>query len=122
MDVDSDEHHLRRPYRDRQRQLAEVKAERGRSVEIAVDVMHEVEAPEKRDAVVRPMPPPEGVIEKHDGDNRLDPRRPPHQLQKTDMSADDPCRERLEQRSLQQWDERERDAADRKVAHHASKL
>src|SRR2546430_6339945 len=47
----------RRAYGDREHQFAEMKAQGGRSVEIAVDVVHEVEAPEKCDAMVGPMPP-----------------------------------------------------------------
>jgi hypothetical protein len=93
--VDADEDHLRRADRNRERQLAEMKPQRRRRVEIAVDVVNEMEAPEKRDAMIRPMPPPQRVVEQDDGDERFDPVRPLHELQQTDALAHDPRPNRL---------------------------
>src|SRR6266508_6423571 len=62
----ADDNDLHGAIEHRKRVLAEVKAKRGRAVEIAVDVVHEMEAPEKCEPVVREMPEPERVVEQED--------------------------------------------------------
>src|SRR5713226_3569719 len=93
--IDADEDHLRSAYRDRQRQLSEVKAQRRRGVEVAIDVVHEMESPEERNAMTRPMPPPQRVVEKDDGEERFDPPRPLHEAQQADALAHDPRPDRM---------------------------
>ncbi len=100
--IDADENHLGRAYRDRQRQLAEMKTQRSQGVEVAVDVMNEMESPEKRYAMVRPMPPPERVVEQKDRGQRFEPARPLDELEETDSATHDPVGNRLQEWRLQE--------------------
>jgi hypothetical protein len=56
-----------------ERHLAEVKAQGRRRIEIPIDVMHEVESPQRRPFVTGPMPPPERVVEKKNRRQRVRP-------------------------------------------------
>jgi GGDEF domain-containing protein len=114
--IDADDDHLRRADRNRKRQLAEVKAQSRRGVEIAIDVMDEMESPDERHAVTRPMPPPQRVVEQDDRQQPFEPAGPLHQLQKSDAIPHDPSRNRLQKRRLHERHEGKRDAAGREVA------
>src|SRR5687768_10102502 len=59
----SDDHDLQGAIDQGEQQLAEMKAEGRRCVEIAVDVVHEVKTPEEGEAMIHPVPPPECVVE-----------------------------------------------------------
>jgi hypothetical protein len=94
--IDADEEHLRGAHRNRQCQLAEIETQSRRRIQIAIDVMDEMKAPEKRDAMAGPMPPPERVIHQHDGEGDFQPARETRHLQQADVLPHDPRGERLE--------------------------
>ena len=67
--------HLRDAEAGRERDLDEVEAQRRRDVEAGVEVVHVVEAPEQRDAVVGAVPPVEARVEQQEGERPLERRR-----------------------------------------------
>src|SRR2546423_4043955 len=62
MRIDADDDHLHGANGNRKQQLTEMEPQRRRRIEIAIDVMDKMETPEERDAMIRPMPPPQRVI------------------------------------------------------------
>jgi hypothetical protein len=85
-------------------------------------VVHEMKTPQKRDVMIRPVPPPQRVVEKNERDCSLDETRPCRGLEQTDVIPFDPGGERLQQRRLQQRSDRERNASDAEVAHEAARF
>src|SRR5258708_35552894 len=77
----SDENDLHRTVCDRQRELAEMKSQSGRGVEIEIHVVRQMESPEKRHLMICAMPPPERVVEKHDRHDRVERRLNGHSMQ-----------------------------------------
>src|SRR5581483_1257787 len=67
----AEEQDLQRAIEDRERMLAKMEAQSGRAVEIAVDVMHDVEAPQKSDAMAEKVPDPERVVEQQNAEDQM---------------------------------------------------
>src|SRR5438034_10473049 len=70
--IDAQDTHLSGAKERRQPHLTEVKSECGRNIQIAIDVMDEMKAPERRRDVVEAMPPPQRVIEQQDRSDEAD--------------------------------------------------
>ena len=68
----ADQHGLQRPKGRGETDFDEVKAHRRADVEIGVDVVRIVEAPEKRPGVIRPMPVVERKVEQRKAEHCLD--------------------------------------------------
>src|SRR5207245_2098597 len=66
----ADHEHLRRAPGDRDDEFRAVEAERRRGVEVAVDVVDQVEAPEPGDAVGEHVPEVERVVHEGEGEPR----------------------------------------------------
>ena len=56
-------HHHERKKSGGEQHLAEMKSRGGGHVQVEIGMMHVMESPEERNHVVRPVPPPVGVIE-----------------------------------------------------------
>src|SRR4051794_22254637 len=72
------------PWR-RQTQFAEMEPHGGGGVEIEVDVMYLVEAPEPADAMRQDVPQVQRVIEQHDGGDRFERTRQPELRQQSEL-------------------------------------
>ena len=70
----ADQQHLRRPERGREEDLAEVEAEGRAHVEVGIDMVHVVEAPERGPSVVQPVPVVEAEVEEQESSGES--RRP----------------------------------------------
>src|SRR5437870_357708 len=81
-----------------------------------------MKSPEKRDLVIRPMPPPQRVIEKHDGHDRIEWRANRHSVEQTDAVTHRPLRNRDKNRRLQERENREGDAAHGEIPYDVSQL
>src|SRR5207248_1273385 len=68
----ADHEHLRRAPGDRDDELRAVEAERRRGVEVAIDVVDQVEAPEPGDAMGEHVPDVERVVHEHEGERHLE--------------------------------------------------
>src|SRR5262245_5634004 len=68
---DADYRNLHRAPWDRERELAGMETECGRRVEIAIDMMNQVEPPQPGDAVCEHVPHVEGVVEEDDRQNEM---------------------------------------------------
>ena len=68
---DADQRDLHDAEDRRHRHFAKVKTEAGRDVEVGIDVVDVVKAPEKRDAVVEHMPPVEAQVHEQKRDHEL---------------------------------------------------
>jgi hypothetical protein len=87
-----------------------MEAERRRCIQVTVNVMDEVKPPKKWDPVIRPVPPPEGVVEQHDGHEHLRPARPRHEMQQTDPLALRPRHHRQQKQRMKKIRDRQRNA------------
>src|SRR5687768_4927847 len=85
-------------------------------------MVDEMEAPEKRNAMIRPVPPPQRVIEEDDGDQNLDPAWPGRGLQQPYALARDPRGHRMKQGRLDQCHHRERNGTKGEIADEATKF
>src|SRR5919106_1609336 len=59
---DAKNNHGERQKADREKDFAEMESRGGTHVHVEISVMHIMKSPEERDHMVRPMPPPIGVI------------------------------------------------------------
>src|SRR6516165_437392 len=66
--IDAKQGHLQRPEPGSHRELAKMKSDTGRRIEIEIDVMNGVEAPEERRAMVDPVPEIERVVEQQEAE------------------------------------------------------
>src|SRR6266550_2618434 len=89
-DARPDEKDLQRSVCDRKRKLAEVESQSCRRVEVEVHVVREMKPPEKRHLMVRPMPPPQRVIEKDDRYDRGERLWNRHSVKQTNAMAHRP--------------------------------
>ena len=72
---DAEDHHCERKKSDGKNHLAKVKSRRSAYIEIEIGVMHVMKPPEKRNHVVRPVPPPVGVIHQQERGDASNPKR-----------------------------------------------
>jgi hypothetical protein len=86
-DIGADDDDLKPAIADREQHLAEVEAERGRGVHVAVGVVHEVEPPQQRDFVIQPVPDPQRVVEEHNRERDLDRPRERDVVQEPEAGA-----------------------------------
>lgn len=61
--IDAEDLYLRGAEESGEAHLPEMKSKRGGDIQIAIDVMDEMETPERRRNVIEAMPPPQRVIE-----------------------------------------------------------
>ena len=74
--IDAEQQHLERAETGCHRQLAEMKPHTGRRIEIEIDVMHRVEAPEEWRVMIQPVPEVQRVVEEQE--SKGDPQRARH--------------------------------------------
>src|SRR4051812_5548616 len=82
-DPGEEDHHRKKS--SRKKHLAEVETSGGGDVEIEIGVMNIMKAPEKRNDVVCPVPPPVGVIQQKKPARNRNPSRQPQPVQQTHM-------------------------------------
>lgn len=76
--------HLHNAERSRGRNLAEVKPECSRDIEVRVDVMHVMKSPEKRHAMVRDMPVIKPQVHEEKAQRKLRPDRQYDEMDQTE--------------------------------------
>ena len=76
----ADHNHLRNAPRRGQRQLTEVEAHGGRRIEVQIDVVHGVEAPQRRNAVGEDVPHIERVVHEQHRGRHFQPYRQPQRF------------------------------------------
>ena len=69
----------------REQNLDEVKAEGGCYIQVRIQMMHVVEAPENREDVVGSVPPVKGEVHKHEGEEKLEGSRKRYQSQQAEI-------------------------------------
>src|SRR5262245_14492751 len=87
---------------DREDQLSRMEAQGRRGVQVAVDVVDEVKAPEPWHAVSQPMPVPERVVEEQDTGRDDERGRQLGKTEQTDAVLLGPFEERRQERRLEQ--------------------
>src|ERR1700742_208716 len=72
---DAEHSHCEREKSNGKNHLAKVESRRGAYIEIEISVMHVMKSPEERNHVVRPMPPPIGIIHQQKRSDASNPKR-----------------------------------------------
>ena len=72
---DTDQDDLGGAPRNREDHLAEVETQGGRRVQVQIDMMHQVKAPEERNLVNQNVPDVQQVVLEHDGERNFEPAR-----------------------------------------------
>ena len=117
---DADYRNLHRAPWDRERELAGMEAECGRRVEIAIDMMNQVEPPQPGDPVREHVPHVEGVVEEDDRQNEMKRRWKATHIQQSESSALDHPGQRLDDRSFEEIDRRRGGAPEYDIARHVT--
>lgn len=107
---------LKRAVRRRERHVGGVKAEGGAGVEVEVDVMDQMEAPEDGHFVRQHVPEIDAVIHHHEGHRVASPGRQGQPLRQADASPLDEAGQRGDERRLDQLDNRQGTGAEDDVA------
>src|SRR6267378_5256095 len=94
----ANETHLDNGEAARERDLAEMKSERGGNVEIGIDMMNVVETPEKRQSMIGEMPVVKCKIHQQKTDRELRPCRERDKVNKTKRPGIGPAQGRLSRR------------------------
>src|SRR6266508_1232609 len=72
---DAKDHHCHRKKSDRKNHLTKMESRGSAYIEIKIGVMHVMESPEEGNHMVRPMPPPVGVIHQKKRSDASDQKR-----------------------------------------------
>src|SRR5438552_5748061 len=90
---DAKEHHRERKKANRENHFAEMESRSSTDVEIKIGVMHVMKSPEERNHMIRPMPPPVGIIHQQERRDTRGPSRQSKPVQQADMAVSCPhCR------------------------------
>src|SRR5437667_11933645 len=90
---DAEDHDCDREKADRKNHLAEMESCGSTDVEIKIGVMHVMKSPEERNHMIRPMPPPVGIIHQQERRDTRGPSRQSKPVQQADMAVSCPhCR------------------------------
>ncbi len=84
-----------------------MKSQRGRRVEIEVDVVRQVESPEERHAMIRTMPPPQRVVHENHGQNETERFAERSEVEQAESVIRGPLRSRDQKRCLKKSENRE---------------
>jgi len=114
--------HLERAVGRRDRHVGSVEAERGRAVEIEVDVVDQVEPPQERHFVGQDVPEIDAVIHQQEGGGVTDPGRRRQPLREAETPPLDETGERLDQRRFDELYDGQRAGAEDDVADGALRL
>src|SRR6266511_2830504 len=113
---------LRRSPWDRHRQLAEMKSQCGRRIQIEVDVVHEMKPPQPRYSVYEHVPHVQRVIEQDDSERDVQRSRQFPRIEDSQPASLDETCKRLNDGPLQQIDRRRGQAGKHQVARHSTEL
>jgi len=92
----------------------------GRRVQVAIDMMNQMEPPQPGDTVHEHVPHVHRVVEEDDRQNEMQRRRQPTDIQQPVTTPLDRVRERLDDGSLEQIDCRRGGAREHDIARHVT--